>query len=119
MRPIIFVAMFALAACGTSSNPVAPPPPQIGGSQPPPTVSRPVLASISPATAPAGTADLRITLNGSGFVQDFPHHTQPLLGWGPIASRAYLATGFVSESELTATVPANLLRTEGTVQSSW
>jgi uncharacterized protein (TIGR03437 family) len=63
------------------------------------TTPAPVLASLSPATAPAGSAAFTLTINGSGF---FP---ACLVVWNGV----YLAATFISSTQLTAQVPASAL----------
>jgi hypothetical protein len=64
----------------------------------------PVIASLSPNTAPAGGPAFTLTVNGSGFVSG------AVVQWNASA----LATSFVSATQLTAQVPASLIAAAGT-----
>lgn len=63
----------------------------------------PIIASLAPNTAVAGSANLPLTVNGTGFVS------------GSVVSfdGTDLATTYVSATQLTATVPATALATAG------
>ncbi len=76
-----------------------------GSSSPPTTfaVSAPTITSLSPTTAPAGSAALTLTVNGTGFL------SAATVQWNGSA----LATTFVSATQLMATVPASLLASAG------
>ncbi len=63
----------------------------------------PVITSLSPASATAGGADFTLTVNGTGFVSG------DTVKWAGTA----LTTTFVSATQLTAAVPANLITTAG------
>ncbi len=63
--------------------------------------------SISPTTAVVGSADLTLTITGSDFL-GAPHNFSQAV-WSSSSSETLLATTFVSSTELTAIVPANLL----------
>lgn len=65
----------------------------------------PSIMSLSPSTAPAGSASASLTINGRGFV--FGATAQ----FGATA----LSTTYVSGVQLTATVPGSLLATAGSV----
>ena len=68
-----------------------------------------VLSSLSPNTAVAGSSDLTMQVNGTGFV------TQSVVQWTPTGgSTTSLKTTVVNSGQLTATVPAALLTTAGT-----
>ena len=67
--------------------------------------SGPVITSLSPNTATAGGAAFTLTVNGSGFVSGAAVY------WNATA----LTTTFVSATQLTAQVTANLIATPGTV----
>ena len=68
----------------------------------------PVITSISPATAPAGSPSVVLTVNGSGFVS----------GATVSFNSTSLATTFVSSTQVTAVIPASLLVQPGTAQIS-
>jgi len=63
----------------------------------------PVLQSIDPASAAAGSSDLPLAASGSNFVP----------GSAIVLGQTSLTTQFVSPSQLTATIPAALLGTAG------
>ena len=64
----------------------------------------PTLSSISPSSAPAGSSDLPLAVFGSNFAPN------SIVQWNGIS----LATTFLTSSQLTALVPANLLAQAGT-----
>lgn len=66
----------------------------------------PTITTLSPNTAVAGTASVAITVNGSGFTRS----SEVVVGQTP------LVTTFVTSSQLTATIPQNLLATAGPLQ---
>ena len=68
------------------------------------TVSVPTLTSISPSSAVAGSQAFTITATGSNFING------STINWNGAA----LSTGFVSATQLTATVPAANVATAGT-----
>src|SRR6267154_700531 len=76
----------------------------------------PVVTSISPTIATPLSPDVPLTVSGSSFVQNTATGSTPLNGsivvWNTTTSTTNLATTFGSASQLTATVPANLLTTE-------
>jgi outer membrane protein assembly factor BamB len=63
------------------------------------------LTALAPDTAVAGSADLILTANGSGYT------TSSVLKWNGTA----LTTNYVSATSLTATIPASDLATPATV----
>ena len=65
----------------------------------------PTIASLSPSTALAGGAAFTLAVNGANFASG------AVVNWGSTA----LGTSFVSATQLTASVPANLIATAGTV----
>jgi len=65
--------------------------------------SPPLITSLSPATAAAGSAGFTLTVNGLGFAADAAAQ------WNGTA----LSTTFVSSTQLTAAVPASLLASTG------
>ena len=68
-----------------------------------------VLSSLSPNTAVAGSSDLTMQVNGTGFI------AQSVVQWTPAGgSTSNLTTNMVSSTQLTATVPAALLASPGT-----
>ncbi|HWQ34347.1 MAG TPA: IPT/TIG domain-containing protein [Blastocatellia bacterium] len=71
-----------------------------GGSSTP---SGPAITSISPELTPAGSAQFTLTVNGVRF------SSNSVVKW----NGADLATSFVSATQLTATVPASLVASQG------
>jgi hypothetical protein len=67
------------------------------------------LAFLSPQTAKAGDPDFTITANGAGFV------TGAIILWNAGPNQVQLATTFVSNAQLTATVPASDITAAGSV----
>jgi hypothetical protein len=77
------------------------------------TITGPVLTSISPAAATAGTASpITITITGSNFVNGSIATWCNSCGSSPVQ----LTTSYVSGSQIMATIPASLLTTSGTAQ---
>jgi 6-phosphogluconolactonase (cycloisomerase 2 family) len=64
----------------------------------------PVLSSISPTSAVAGAAGFTLTLNGSNFVGN------STVNFGS----ASVTTAYVNSTQLTATIPAGLVMSQGT-----
>jgi len=77
-----------------------------GGTPPPPGNPKPTLTSISPTSAPVGSAEFTLTATGSNFM------SSSVVKWGG----SNRTTTFVSATQLTATIPATDLTTGGTVQ---
>lgn len=69
----------------------------------------PTLASLDPVSASLGSPDLLVTLGGSGFQADAIVH---------LGLTDTLASSFVSETSLTASIPAAALATAGLLQLS-
>jgi len=65
----------------------------------------PVITSLSPSTAAAGSGDFTLTVNGTGF------SSGATVQWNGTP----LTTTFVSAAELTAAVPAALLSSAGSI----
>jgi hypothetical protein len=63
--------------------------------------------SISPSSAAAGSPDVVLTITGSNFLGARHNFSQAV--WSSNGSQTELATTFVSSTQLTAVVPANLL----------
>jgi trimeric autotransporter adhesin len=103
------VPAYAVASAGsvrvTVSNPSGSPSNALTFTITPPT---PVVSSLFPASTAVGAPGFTLTVNGSGFVAA----SQVL--W----NGSGLVTGFVSNSQLTAQVPATRLATAGTASVS-
>ena len=70
------------------------------------------ISSISPTFASVGSGAVSLTVNGSGF------SSQSQVGFTENTLQTQLATTFVSQSQLTASIPASLLQASGTAQVS-
>jgi hypothetical protein len=65
------------------------------------------ISSISPASALVGSPDLTITITGTGFVHETHHKT--FVVFLVNQNTNYLATTFVSITQVTAVIPAALM----------
>ena len=72
-----------------------------------------VITSISPTSATAGSSDLTLTLTGVEFVS--PNFLRSVV-WSTSIGDTHLATTFVSSTQLTAVIPADLMANPGTAQ---
>jgi len=70
--------------------------------------SEPAITSLSPDSAPAGSADLALIITGANFSEAPRVRSQVV--WFGRSGAVPLTTGFVSGTELTAAVPAALLQ---------
>ncbi len=108
MRSIsLVVLLVSCAACLTlggcdNNNPIG-----SSGGQPP-------SISISPTSSPAGGADLQLTITGSRFYNERHLHSQAV--WVADGNETFMATTFVSSTQLVATITAGLLQNPGIVQ---
>jgi hypothetical protein len=75
----------------------------------------PLIISVSPQSAVAGSSDLTITVMGANFIDGAPHKHNVVV-WTVGGKPTFLATTFVSGSELTAVIPAALLSAPVTAQ---
>lgn len=66
-------------------------------------VAAPRITSVVPSTAPIGSGDINVVINGSGFVS----------GATPTWNGTPLSGGYVSPTQLYAIIPANLLVAAG------
>jgi IPT/TIG domain-containing protein len=75
------------------------------------------ITSLSPATAIAGSGDVRITITGSDFQHpELGSFTSSFAVWS--SNNTMLDTKYVSDTQVTAVIPANLLRDPASVQVS-
>lgn len=72
------------------------------------------ISSISPTTAAPGSPDITLSVKGSNFVNGT--HNGSHAAWSANGSETFLATTFVSSTQLMAIVPAALLANAGTAQ---
>src|SRR5207302_845412 len=89
--------LMTIGGCGSESN--------SNGTQPQPQ-PQPNIA-ISPVSAMAGSSDLVLTVTGSNFLS--ATHNKSVVVWSANGSDTFLATTFVSSTQLTAVIPAALL----------
>ncbi len=69
----------------------------------------PTVSMMTPAAVTAGSGDTVVTVSGAGFTP------QSVIGAGGATLGRTLATTFVSDSELTATIPAAMLASMGVI----
>jgi IPT/TIG domain-containing protein len=74
----------------------------------PPSPPGPSVSSVAPNFVVAGSSDLTVTVTGKDFVND--SRTSSVVKWFASGSETVLATRFVSETKLTAVIPAALLQ---------
>ena len=67
----------------------------------------PTIGSLGPSNAAAGGSEFTLTVNGSGFLPG------SVVLWNGLAPGSALTTTYVSGTELTASVPANLIANIG------
>ncbi len=89
----LLTLIITISGCGSYSSPASP-------------IPKPGF-SISPVAAVAGSSDLVLTVTGSNFFDDA--HNQSIVVWSANGTDQFLATSFVSRSQLTAVIPAALL----------
>jgi hypothetical protein len=70
------------------------------------TLSQSPNISVSPTSAAVGSADVTLTVTGSAFSNDLHNKSTVVFDLG---SETVLSTTFISGSQLTAVVPANLM----------
>ena len=78
----------------------------------------PSVGSISPTSAAPGSADLTLTITGTGFVPTSDPSGGSLVHWSAGASQSALALVSVSSTDIKATVPAALLSSAGSANVS-
>jgi IPT/TIG domain len=93
MTLVVLAVSLAISACG-GGNAAPPPPPPL-----------PTITSVSPNTAVAGGAAFMLTVTGTSFV------AASMVNFGGTAH----APTFVSATQLTATIPASAIVSDGTV----
>jgi hypothetical protein len=97
------LSLLLLALWGCESTNVRPSPPPVGAPGLPGSSS----ITISPTSAVAGSPDITLTITGSNFEGRRHNFSQAV--WVANTSQTPLVTTFVSTTQLTAVVPANLL----------
>jgi hypothetical protein len=68
------------------------------------TQPQPIVTSISPASIAAGSATFKLTVNGSNFIS----------GMNTLWNSTWVGANVISSTQLTTTIPANLVATAGT-----
>jgi hypothetical protein len=77
------------------------------------------ISSLSPATAIAGSDNLVITIGGSGFqAPEIGNHTWSFAVWSVKSEGVDLLTRYVSDTQLTAIIPANLPKNPASAEVS-
>ena len=110
-RVVLIAIVTLLAACGEA--PTRPTPreqPPITTVAPPPTQVL-SISSLSPATAIAGTGDITITITGSGFQP--PQIATVTSCFAVWSDDIIMNTRYVSDTQLTAVIPASGLDQKG------
>ena len=103
------ILLLSLLGCGGSPRDVQNSSPPVDSSPPPD--SSPASISIAPASAPAGSPDLTLTVTGRSFAGPAVCLTcaNSVVYWNVNGHLTLLATTFVSSTQLTAVVPAALM----------
>jgi hypothetical protein len=92
---LCFVSLLiGIGGCGSGASSMGPP-------------TGPPGISISPVSAIAGSSDLVLIVTGSNFVDDT--HNKSVVVWSANGTDTFLATTFVSSTQLTGVIPAALL----------
>jgi hypothetical protein len=106
MRGITAIAILALLTVTTVG---------CGGSgSTPPSGGQFSITSLSPKSAPAGSADLKVLVTGSDFANEKHNLSQAV--WSVNGTDIFLATTFDNSSQLTATISASLMVAAVTAQ---
>jgi len=118
-RVLLIAIVILSAACGQSpTRPTIPEQPPItttpSNPVPAPTLAVPSITSLSLATAAAGSGDITITITGSGFQS--PTVCCFVSSFAVWSADTMLLTKYVSETQLTAVIPARLLKDSATTQ---
>src|SRR4030095_9285285 len=113
------VALVVLGSigCETTRYPTspAPPPGPSPAPSPVPLSPAPSITAVTPATAPAGSDDITLSITGSGFHGPYSNDWTFVV-WDPNGVDEALLTRFVSDTQLTAIIPAKLLKNPGSAQ---
>lgn len=114
--PLLFLGLWG---CGSpNEQPVQQVPSTPVSTAPAPAApTPPFIASISPANARAGSTDLTVTISGSNF--ESAPFLSTLVAWSPSDTvthccNTWLLTTFISSTQLTAVIPAALLKSPTT-----
>jgi IPT/TIG domain len=81
-----------------------------------PVIATPSITSVSPATVVALAGDVTVTITGSNFQQsnEYPIHAFAL--WAGLGARTPLFSRLISDTQIVATVPADLLCKPGSAR---
>src|SRR5262245_42158689 len=101
MRNIMLVALFVLGSIGSETRlptSPAPPPGPSPAPSPVPLAPAPSISAVTPATAPAGSDDITISITGSGFYGPSGSPSWPFVVWDPNGVDEELLTRPVSDT---------------------
>jgi len=110
---LIAIVSFTAACEQAPTRPTIREQPPITTVAPPPTQVLSISA-LSPATAAAGSADITVTITGSGFQP--PQMATATSCFAVWAEDIIVNTRYVSDTQLTAVIPASLLKDPGSAQ---
>jgi len=113
------VAALAFPGCGDGVGGGLPqhiPSPVSTASPAVPTLGAPVIESISPSTVQVGSPDVTITVKGSNFDNGTTTFFSSGVTWTVNENDTFLTTTFVSQTQLTAIIPAGLMATKRTAR---
>lgn len=115
---VLIAIVIVFAGCNQApTRPTVPeqPPVTTAPSNPsPPIVATLSISSLSPATVIAGSGDITITITGSGFQS--PTVCCFVSSFAVWSADTMLLTKYVSETQLTAVIPASRLKDPATAQ---
>jgi hypothetical protein len=109
MKSKYLVVLLFCASCADNTQPAAP-------SSPTPPGVTPSISSLSPATAIAGSDDITVTIAGSAFQANGIQRSSFTMWSESNGVETYLLTRFVSDTQLTAIIPAKLLKDSKSAQ---
>jgi hypothetical protein len=118
-RVLLIAIVMLAAACGqaptrptvTEQSSIATVP---SNPAPSPTSVALSISSLSPATAIAGSADITVTITGSGFQP--PQIATVTSCFAVWSDDIIVNTRYISDTQLTAVIPASLLKDPGSAQ---
>jgi trimeric autotransporter adhesin len=113
---VLLIAIVTLsAACGQApTRPTVTEQPPITTVPSSPTPAVLSISSLSPATAAAGSADITVTITGSGFQP--PQIATASSCFAVWSDDIILNTRYLSDTQLTAVIPASLLKDPASAQ---
>ena len=117
-RVLLIAILSFTAACDQAPTrptvPEQPPVTTVPSNPSPPVAAALSISSLSPATAAAGSADITVTITGSGFQP--PQIATVTSCFAVWSDDIILNTRYVSDTQLTAVIPASLLKDPGSAQ---